>query len=172
MTRMSLIVFEKTGHILGAFTRAANPDGAVTAAQVVGEALTVRHAENGSELFHVSASLLTVKTIDRVDDVITSHRNYVLKDGLAMEKGDPVTAPGYDSANKKLDVKLDANATEKLVAYAQVETEGEPPKVIPIEIPALDDEGHAPVTLTPGTIYQLLVLIPGYRAQFKSFTAA
>jgi hypothetical protein len=171
MTRMSLIVFEKTGHVLGAFTRAANPDGAVTAAQIAGEALTVRDADSGADLFHVPASLLTVKTIDRVDDVITSHRNYVLKDGLAVEKGDPATGTGYNNATKAIDVKLAVSTTEKLVVYAQVETDGEPPKVIPLEIPAGDDEAHAMVTLTPGTVYQLLVLIPGYRAHLSVFSA-
>ncbi len=171
MTRMSLIVFEKTGHVLGAFTRAAAPDGAVTAAQIAGDALTLRDPDTGDDLFHVPAQCLGVHTIDRQDDVITSHRDYVLKDGIALERADPNTAPSFDSTAKELTVTLDAAATEKVVAYAQVEADGEPAKVVPIEIPAAAVNGLVQLTLTPGSTYQLLALIPGYRAQFLSFTA-
>lgn len=171
MTRMSLIVFEKTGHVLGAFTRAASPDGPVTVAQIAGDALTLRDADTGEELVHVPTQFLKVQTIDRDDDVITSHRDYVLKDGIPLEKSDPNTPPAFVSAAKELTVTLDGPATEKVAAYAQVEAEGEPAKVVPIEIAVGASDGVVQLTLTPGTTYRLLALIPGYRAQFISFAA-
>ena len=53
MTKMmSLIVFEKTGHVLGAFTRTADPEGEISTEDLVGDGLLLRDAGSGEVKIH------------------------------------------------------------------------------------------------------------------------
>ena len=169
MDNMSLIVFEKTGHVLGAFTRTADPEGTVTAEDVVGDGLALRDPDTGDDLVSVQPQHLTVQTIDRRDDVIVSHRSYVLEDGVATERSALAAATALQYGGSTLTLTLPNAPSEDIEAWVQIEDDQSQPVVLSVEIFSSGTQGTASLTLTPGD-YGVLVLVPGYRALVGSLT--
>src|SRR5687767_5828213 len=105
MDKMSVIYVEKTGHVLGAFTRTADSKSEPAAEAVVGDALLLRDPDGGELLFSVGSQLLKVKNVDLNDGLLLAHLNYILKDDLPQE-GDILTGTpvAYDDPNNTVDV--------------------------------------------------------------------
>ena len=163
MDKMSLIVFVKTGHVLGAFTRAAAPEAALEPAEVAGEGIWVRDVTTGERLLTVEPQYLAVETTDRRDTVLLAHRRFVLVDGLPQEQGTSLT--GLTLSATTLTLTLPANASEDLEAWVQVEGGPTGDRIVTkVEIPS--GQGNTPVitqqlTLAPGD-YAILALVPGF----------
>jgi hypothetical protein len=170
MDKMSLIVFKDSGHVLGAFTRTVDPEGAIAAQQVAGDAIVVRDPDTGDDLFHVSSARLAIQTIDRRDDAILLYRQFVFKDGLAAEMP-AITAAGATYAAGVLNVTLDNNVTGNTKVWVQLEAADQTPILVAVDIPDGLNSGDATVTLTPGVTYDVLVLAPGYRAHVQQIAA-
>lgn len=170
MDKMSVIYVEKTGHVLGAFTRTADSKSEPAAEAVVGSALLLRDPDDGELLFSVGLQLLKVKNVDLNDGLLLAHRDYVLKDGLPQE-GDVLTGTpvAYDNTDNTVDVTLPANPPKDITVSVQIEDGLSQPIVVAIDIPMTTNTGSTPVTLAPGT-YDALVLAPGYRAYFGTIT--
>jgi hypothetical protein len=171
MDKMSVIYVEKTGHVLGAFTRTADSESEPAADAVVGSALLLRDPDDGELLFSVGSQLLKVKNVDLNDGVLLASRDYVLKDDLPQE-GILFTATpvSYDDPTNSVEVTLPNPTPEDITVSVQIEDGLSQPIVVAIDILATTDNGSAPVTLAPGT-YDALVLAPGYRAYFGTITA-
>jgi hypothetical protein len=161
MLKMSLIVYGATGHVLGAFTRAGDPEGAVTAEQVVGDGLLVRDPDTGETLLTVAPQHLEVKSVDRRDDVILAYRDYVLEDNVPVETLSTTGVVTY-VAPSTLKITLPSAAPRDLKAWVQIEDGMPQPIVTPVDIVKGDTVGSAVVTLTPGD-YNVLALVPGFR---------
>jgi hypothetical protein len=167
--KMSLILFDKTSHVLGAFTRAVDSGGDSTPQDVAGDGLILRDASSGAEMAHVPPQLLKVMSIDRRDDVILRFRNYVVDDGVAQEKGAITTAAPLAYAAGTLTLKIQNAAPKDLEAWVQLEDGVSQPIVLKVDIVETDTDGTAPVTLSPGD-YNALVLVPGYASLLFKLT--
>lgn len=167
--QMSLIYFEKTGHVLGAFTRTSDSESEPSAEDVVGDALLVRDPGDGQLLFSVGSQHLKVKNTDRIDSVLLAHRDYVLVDD-APEEGDKITAsPAYDPTTQKLTVTLPASPLEDVTVSIQIEDGTSQPILVSVDIPTTTASGAATLSLATGT-YNVLVLAPGYRVYIDTVT--
>lgn len=170
MEKMSLIYVEKTGHVLGAFTRTSDSESEPAAEAVVGTALLLRDPDSGKQLFGVGSQHLKVKNVDRNDDVILSHRDYVLEDDAPAEKGALVFASVVKYTKPTLTIELTTSPAEDIKVLVQIEDGTSQPVLVTVDVapdttpPAT---GTATVTLAPGT-YNTLALVPGYRALIGS----
>lgn len=164
MAKMSLIVFGETGHVLGVFTRTADPEGATTAEQVVGDGLVLREPGSGDPRVRVREQHLKVETIDHRDEVILSHGDYVFEDGVPMERAEISGGGGvaYDRTTKTLTVTVTNSLAEDGEAWVQIENDQDEPIVIPVEMAAGTNSGTSLATLAPGE-YGVLVLAPEHR---------
>ncbi len=167
MDKMTLIVFAETGHVLGAFTRTADPEGAVEAAAVVGDGLLIRDADSGGRLLTVEPQHLAVEIVDREDRVLLAHHRYAVVDGDPQEQPAQTGAPVVlDGMEVKLTPGLPGGgAPEDLEAWVQVQGPGIEPVVAKVKIESGDVDGTASMTLPPGPEpYDVLALVPGFRA--------
>ncbi len=171
MNKMSLITFEATGHVLGAFTRTADPEGDVQAADVVGDELLLRDPDTGATVLRVPASQLLVETVDRLDQVILLHRSYVVEDGLPLEQGNELNAGAvtYNSANNEIEVALPFNYTEDTEGWIVTDDLSTPPVIRKVAFAAATSPGTAAASLQPGD-YGALVVAPGFKAFVEFFT--
>lgn len=160
MDKMSLIVFEKTGHVLGAFTRDAAPEAAVEPAEVAGEGVWIRDAESGERLFTVEPQHLKVETVDRRDAVLLAHLRFAMVDGLPQEN---VVISGIVLTATQITVQTGSLAPAEIKAWVQVEGgPGGDRVVLQVTIPQNTNFGNAAVTFNPGD-YRVLALVPGFR---------
>jgi hypothetical protein len=172
MEKMSVIVYAATGHVLGAFTRAIDPEGTLTADQVVGAALLVRDPESGNDIAHVEPQHLAIALVDRRDDLLLLHRRYVLADGVPAEQAVLTSAPPIEHANGTLTITLDRAPADDAIVWVQLEDGVSQPIVVSVEVSAAAKTGSALVTLTPNVSYNALVLAPGYQPLTASLLPA
>lgn len=161
MEKMALVVFAETGHVLGALTRTADPEGALTPEDVVGDAFLIRDPDTGDRLLNVSARHLGVEIVDRDRQVLLLPRPFVLVDGLPDEPPE-IAAGAVTHDGTQVTVTLSAAVTEDIEAWLQFEAVGEEPALRKVGIPAGSAVGQENLTLTPGD-YTVLLLAPGYR---------
>lgn len=161
MDKMSLIVFAETGHVLGAFTRAAAPEAVVEPAEVAGEGVWIRDAESGERLFTVEPQHLKVETVDRRDAVLLAHLRFALVDGLPQEHG-PITSVTMTAT--LITVQFGGlPAAAEIKAWVQVEGgPGDVRVVLQVTIPQTMNQGTAALTSSAGD-YRVLALVPGFR---------
>ena len=174
MDKMGLVILEKTGHVLGAFTQAVASAGDVSAEQVSGDGLLYRHEGTGDELAHVAPQHLKVVFVDRRDDVLLRSRLYVYvvkeKQVVPVAAPDPGVSLTYTPADKTLAIDMKAPVAQDVSGWVQLEG-ADQPIVAPLEIEDGKEKGIIDVTLTVGTTYSVLVLVPGFGAVAKTFTA-
>ena len=166
MEKMSLIYVEKTGHVLGAFTRTADAESEPAAEAVVGTALVLRDPDTGKQLFSVGSQHLKIKNVDRNDDVILSYRDYVLEDDAPAEKGTLTFASVVTYVKPTLTISLATSPAEDIKVLVQIEDGTSQPITVTVEVAPVTTApatGTTIVTLAPGT-YNTLALVPGYRA--------
>lgn len=167
MDKMSLIVFAKTGHVLGAFTRAAAPEAAVEPAEVAGEGIWIRDVASGERLLTVEPQHLAVETVDRRDAVLLAHQRFALVDGLPQEHG---AISGVVLTAAQVTVQIGPATPEELKAWVQVEGgPGGDRVVLQVTIPQAANSGNAALTSSPGD-YTVLALVPGFRTFIDSVT--
>ena len=169
MDKMSLIHFKDSGHVLGAFTRTVDPEGAIAAEQVAGDAIVVRDPDTGVDLFHIASARLAIATVDRRDDAILLFQRFVVKDGLAAEMP-ALTGTVASYASGVLTITLNASVTGNAKVWVQLEEPGQTPILLAVDIPDGLATGDATVTLTPGVTFDVLVLAPGYRTHVQQIT--
>ena len=169
MQKMSVIYVEKTGHVLGAFTRTADAESEPPAEDVAGAALLLRDPDTGRQMFSVGSQHLKVKNVDRNDDVIVSHQSYVLEDDVPAEKPELTFASAFGYTRPTLTVTVTAAPAEDVKAFVQFEDGMNDPIVVWVDILSGATSGDATVTLAPGT-YDILMLVPGYRTLVDSDT--
>jgi hypothetical protein len=170
MDKMGLIVFAETGHVLGAFTRQGDPEGALDAEAVVGEGVWIRDEETGGRLLTVEARHLKVEVVDRSDRVLLDWQRYVVEKGVPDEPGQQIPSATLDGTD--LTLTLPANATEEVEAWVQVEGGPTNERIVQkVEIPigagnpAIKD--RLPL---PAGDYVVLALVPGHRAGLTRVT--
>lgn len=167
MDKMSLIVLQKLGHVLGAFTRTADDATDLKAKDVVGEELLVRDEATGDTLVRIPEQHLEVKPADRRDDVILAHRRYVLVDGLPEEKPSVTAAPAWIAG--VLTITLPSPPANDGKAWVEIDNGQTEPTILTIDLTTAASTGTAPVTLSNGE-YGILVAAPGYRAYVGHLT--
>ncbi|MCP4898066.1 MAG: hypothetical protein GY906_13930 [bacterium] len=162
MEKMAVVVFAETGHVLGALTRTADPEGALEPADIVGDALLIRDPDTGDRLLNVPARHLGVEIVDRVQQVLLAPRPFVLVDGLPDEPSE-ITGGASPVAHDgtKLTVTLVPLPPEDIEVWVQLEAPREEPVLRRVAIPATGTSSEN-FTLTPGG-YAVLLLAPGYQ---------
>lgn len=170
MDKMSLIVFAKTGHVLGAFTRTAAPEAALEPAEVAGEGVWIRDVASGSRLLTVEPQHLKVETVDRRDAVLLAHRRFILVEGVTQEPPTMANVNSVTLSGTQLTITLGASPPEDVEAWVQVE--GGPTgerAVVPVPILHTQNAVNATLSLSPGD-YAILALVPGFRTFIGSDT--
>lgn len=171
MEKMGLIVFAKTGHVLGAFTRQGDPEGALDPEAVAGGGLRVRNQETGAGFLTVEPRHLTVEIVDRFDRVLLDWQRYVVEDKVPDDTGKDVTSVTLDGT--EVEVELPADATEDLEAWVQVEGGPTNERIVQkVMIPSgtgSSSPATDPLPLSAGE-YLVLVLVPGHRAEITRIT--
>lgn len=92
--KMSVLFVKKTGHALGAVTRASDPEGEVTATVLAGQGLIVRNIAKqaaavavSGEVLLIDAATLEVATVDLNPEVLAAPGRFVVGGGAASRLG-------------------------------------------------------------------------------------
>jgi hypothetical protein len=98
---MDLIVLTETGHVLAGATRSQTSGPAPDIGSYVDEGLLLRDPQTGVQLMSIDASLLSIESVTRRDDVLMTARHFQLIDGLPEAQAElgvavPVTLDGTD----------------------------------------------------------------------------
>ena len=169
MPKMLVVTMNKTGHLVGAMTRNSNPENAPAAEELLPNGVEQRDAQQGTSLYRIPASILTVTAVDEVvHDALLRPGSYQLKDGKAelmtqaalALPANPVTASG---------VKVQARApgNQEISVLLQPQAGGQPLQA-GVKAPALaaDDTVTVNLAVPPGD-YRLAVWIQGDLPLFK-----
>jgi hypothetical protein len=155
--KMTLLYVKQTGHVLGAVTREADPDGAITPQALAQGGLLVRGFST-NEQFEVPPEQLNVLTVDLQEVVLLDPRGYVVDEEEQSVGNLPgLTAPTVTLTPKDVTVAL-ATASDVKVWVQIAGASLTQPQVVTGTIPA---GGLSVVmqieTLGPGQ-YQTLTL--------------
>lgn len=178
--KMTLVTAKANGHVLGAVTRAGDPDRELAPQDLAGEdGLMLRDPATGAPRFAVEAGQLQVETTDRLDDVFFRPSAYAIVAGaLALQTSldPPNTAVFNISFGKdKLIVTAQPPFAPGDKVWAQIESPQLGHRSVHEKAAVLDRTGpdaKAEIyysTLAAGT-YHLLVLVPGYQSYLETKT--
>lgn len=175
MEKMTLVVFWETGHVLGALTRTADPEGSLEVADVVGDDLPLRSPFNGQEWATIEARRLGVETVDFDESVLLQPHRFAVVDGSAEQQRvleEPPITPGGQLALSATEIRLTLGVPVSAPVTAWVQIEGGADDVrilqrLSIPGPPAMPEATQPVQLATGN-YRALALVPEYGAHFET----
>lgn len=167
--QMSLVVFARTGHVLGAVTRTANPEGKLEPPDLVDDGMQLRDPTTGEQLLIVEPDNLKVVSVIRREPVLMTPRRYVVVDDVPQPEPDlydPIGGtPPVQFAAGKITLTLPAATSENLEAWVQVEGGPVPARIL-LELKIVLAVSNIATTddlpLAPGD-YGVLAMVPGYR---------
>lgn len=165
MDKMTLIVFAETGHVLGAASRMADPEGERTAEQLVGDGLELRDPETGDLLLTVPAQHLEAKIVDRIQQTLLAPYDYVLEGEMAEQKEELATPVTLDISENEAKVDVPVPVLQPTKAWLLVGKPGDDPVLTSAEISGTS--GSASLNISAGK-YRVLALIPGYRRYLEA----
>lgn len=175
MDKMTLIVFSKTGHVLGAVSRNGNPGGALEPVDLVGEGFYLRDPEKGELVNKIQPDLLKIEVVDKDDKALLMPRNFMLQEGLLEAVEDLISSDKIKLlSNTKVEVSFNTNFTEDLEFYVLIEknVDSGAGDILSLNI----DSSSNPPFVVEGTVnlldgdYSVLLVVPGYRPRYFSLT--
>jgi hypothetical protein len=163
MSKMNVIAFRSTSHVLGVATRSTQPDKAVTVDEVAPNGIAVR-AEDDTELRAlIDKSQLKVALVDYDTRVVYRPHWFVVTEDLNVEQQDEVnvvTVTNMDGTT--IDIKLPAITPSDIEVLVHVSggTLAEP-AIVTVPILKTTDTGDAGLALGSGD-YTVVIFAPGY----------
>ena len=167
--KMIVLTFAATGHVLGAVTRAGQPETLPKPVDIVGDGLLVRDPDTGQLEIHVAPERLSSVLVDRADHVLVNPKTYAIENGLVEEQpalpADPLTLDGTS-----IDIDVGAAVSEDTDVWVQIESDALlNPLIRLLQIPESDQKVSEALTLPAGD-YSALVMIPSFRTEIRKKT--
>jgi hypothetical protein len=187
-SKMQVLFVKQTGHVLAAFTRAADPEGKLKVEDLVGTALPVRAANDvmaatSPEPLFVPSDSLDIATVDLEEEALVAPSSFIASgtklDALGgIVPGQPALA--YD----KITITTANNVAQSTKVWAQIQQTspplGEEPisrvvegeiisatKSVELVLKRLPDKQPASI---PDGSYDALILIAGQQPFFSRLT--
>ncbi len=187
-SKMQVLFIKQTGHVLTAFTRAADPEGKLKVEDLVGTALPVHtgHVVTGAanqEPLLVPPEALDVATVDLEEEAFVTPSAFIVSGTKLDALGSVAPSPPvltYD----KITIMTASNVAEKTKVWGRIQQVAPPPDEAPIRrvVEGEIDSGKQSVELVlkslpdqqpasiPAGSYDALVLVAGLRSRFTRLT--
>src|SRR4051812_60763 len=121
MSKMNVLTFVKTNHVLGAVTRTTEPGAAATPQQIAAGGIRLRDAAGEKTLVTIRESDLAVQLVDYKTEVLQRPQIFALEDGQPEQKNVTDSAALNVTLNgTQITVTLPANVSQSTSVWCHI----------------------------------------------------
>ena len=165
MTKMNVVTFKSTNHVLAAATRNTQPDKAMTVDDVAANGIVVRDSANAGLRALIDKDQLKIALVDYDTRLLYRPQLFAVTDDLRVEQQTEATALSVALNGSTVVVTLPAMTLSDIQVFVHV-TGGAlaEPTVRAVPIARNTTVGSVGLVLGAGS-YTVMILAPGYTAK-------
>jgi hypothetical protein len=162
MNKMNVVAFTSTSHVLGAATRSAQPDTALTVDDVVAHGIVVRDSTNAGLQAIIDKDQLKIALVDYDTRLVYRPQLFAVTDDLRVEQQDQTAGLTVALNGSTVTVTLPVATPSDIQVFVHI-TGGalSEPAVRAVPILKTFNVGTAGLVLGSGD-YTAVILAPGY----------
>jgi hypothetical protein len=170
MTKMNVVAFKSTSHVLGAATRMTQPDKALTVDDVVAHGIVVRDSTNKGLRALIDKDQLKIALVDYDTRLVYRPQLFALTDDLRVEQQDDIGVLTVVLDGSTVKITLGVATPSDIQVFVHI-TGGAlaEPAVRAVPILRATTTGTVGLVLGSGD-YTVVILAPGYTTRIVTVT--